>query len=286
MRILNRRGRLALATGGKALDVAEVSAGRFAADPQAVWPRWEEFADWARAVDASRGTAYGEEELGPPVPRPRQVLAAGLNYRDHAAEAGLPVPEHPPIFTKFPSCLTGPYGRVLLPSASCDWEVELVVVVGRESRHLATRDAWSHVAGLMVGQDLSERQVQLRPPVPQFSIGKSFPGFGPMGPALVTLDEIPNPDDLALECAIDGEVVQQSRTSQMIFPVPELIARLSSTLTLYPGDVIFTGTPPGVGMGRKPPRFLRAGEVLESTIEHVGTIRQTFVVDAPGGGHE
>lgn len=277
MRIANLRGRLTLLAADRAIDVAEQSDGRFGPDPQAVWNTWDAFRDWASSARGVVGADYDPRDLGPPVPKPAQVFAIGLNYRDHAEESGLPVPSHPTTFTKFPSCITGPFAEVALPSEKVDWEVELVFVIGKTAHQVPAADAWSHVAGFMVGQDLSEREVQLRPPVPQFPLGKSFPGFGPIGPAVVTLDEISNPDDLELGCKIGDEIVQRSRTSQMIFPVAELVARLSAIVTLWPGDLVFTGTPQGVGMGRKPPRWLRPGDVLESWIEGVGTIRQTLV---------
>jgi 2-keto-4-pentenoate hydratase/2-oxohepta-3-ene-1,7-dioic acid hydratase in catechol pathway len=136
------------------------------------------------------------------------------------------------------------------------------------------------VAGLTVGQDLSERVSQMSGPAPQFSLAKSFPGFAPMGPAVVTVDELVDPDDLAIECCINGEIVQSARTSQMIFPIPELIARLSRVVTLLPGDLLFTGTPPGVGMGRRPERYLKAGDVVESRIEGLGQMRHELVAAA------
>jgi 2-keto-4-pentenoate hydratase/2-oxohepta-3-ene-1,7-dioic acid hydratase in catechol pathway len=163
-----------------------------------------------------------------------------------------------------------------LPSDSVDWEVELVVVIGASAHRVGAGDAWSVVAGLTAGQDLSDRQVQLRPPMPQFSLGKSFPGFGPTGPWLVTTDELDDPDDLALSCSIDGEVMQSSRTSDLIFSVPRLIDALSHITPLLPGDLIFTGTPSGVGVARKPQRFLTAGSVLETRIEGIGTMTTTF----------
>jgi 2,4-didehydro-3-deoxy-L-rhamnonate hydrolase len=203
-------------------------------------------------------------------------LGIGLNYAKHAAESGSPEPEFPPTFTKFPSCITGPNATVELPSESVDWEVELVVVIGRRAHRVAAADGWSFVAGLTVGQDLSERKVQLRPPVPQFSLGKSFPGFGPTGPWLVTPDELANPDDLGLSCSLNGEVMQDSRTSDLIFSVPVLIEKLSGIIPLLPGDVIFTGTPSGVGVARKPPRFLAPGDVVVSVIEGIGTMTTTL----------
>jgi 2-keto-4-pentenoate hydratase/2-oxohepta-3-ene-1,7-dioic acid hydratase in catechol pathway len=215
------------------------------------------------------------------VPRPRQVFAIGMNYRDHADETGLGVPASPSTFTKFPTCITGPSAQVPLPPGDVDWEVELVVVLGRTARNVSASRAWDHVAGVCVGQDLSERKLQLIPPSPQFSLGKSHPGFGPTGPYLVTPDELGDPDDLALDCTLNGEQVQQGRTRDMLFPVPELIARLSAVVTMLPGDLIFTGTPAGVGLGRTPPRFLAPGDVLVSSIDQVGEIT-TRLTPSPG----
>jgi 2-keto-4-pentenoate hydratase/2-oxohepta-3-ene-1,7-dioic acid hydratase in catechol pathway len=210
-------------------------------------------------------------------PRPRQIFAVGLNYVDHAAESGLSLPEQPMIFTKFASCLAGPYGDIVLPSATVDWEIELVVVIGRAAAGVREANAWDHVAGLTVGQDLSDREVQMRGAPPQFSLGKSFAGFGPVGPYLTTLDEVADPTALGLTCTINGEVVQDGSTSSMAFSVPEVIGYLSGICTLLPGDLIFTGTPPGVGLGRKPPRYLAPGDILESTITGLGTMRHRCV---------
>jgi 2-keto-4-pentenoate hydratase/2-oxohepta-3-ene-1,7-dioic acid hydratase in catechol pathway len=282
MRVASVANRLTVLTAeGNPADVARVSNHRFSPDLQAVYERWDEFRDWATdAIPAGRETAdagIAPDPLGPPVPAPRQVFAIGLNYSDHAKEAGLTPPEAPPTFTKFPTCITGPYGELRLPSGSVDWEVELVVVVGRRAHHVKAEDAWEHIAGLTVGQDFSERAVQLAGPAPQFSLGKSFPWYGPIGPWLVTPDEYEDPDDLELSCTVNGEEVQKSRTSQLIFPVPELIARLSAVCPLLPGDLIFTGTPGGVGMARTPRRFLSPGDVVVSRIEGIGEIRQRCV---------
>src|SRR5581483_5488727 len=244
MRIARVSGRLSVLFGESAVDAEAASDGRFPSDPDAVFDRWDEFVDWAAGLHAGQAVPYRKEQLGAPVLRPAQVFGIGLNYRDHAAEAGVDVPSSPAVFTKFRTCLTGPYDPVILPSAQVDWEVELVAVIGREASQVSEDHGWSYVAGLCVGQDLSERTVQLAGPVPQFSLGKSFPGFGPLGPAIVTPDELENPDDLELTCQVDDEVLQKGRTSDMIFAVPELVARLSSVCPLLPGDVIFTGTPP------------------------------------------
>ncbi|MFJ8113656.1 fumarylacetoacetate hydrolase family protein [Streptomyces sp. NPDC096132] len=267
-----------LPAGGDAIDVARLSDHRFSSDPQAVYERWGEFRDWAAdvgaATDGAAEAVVAPESLGSPAPSPRQVFAIGLNYTDHAQEAGLGLPEAPPTFTKFPTCITGPYGELPLPSGAVDWEVELVVVIGRRAHRVKEEKAWEYVAGLTVGQDFSEREVQLAGPAPQFSLGKSFPAFGPIGPWLVTPDEFDDPDDLELSCTVNGERVQKARTSSMIFPVPELIARLSAVCPLLPGDLIFTGTPSGVGGARNPRKFLAPGDVVVSRVEGIGEIRQ------------
>ena len=277
MRIANLSGRLVLIVGAKAIDVERASEGRFGSSPQAIYDRWAEFRDWAGTVTTA-GSGFDVRDLGAPAPLPRQLLAAGLNYRDHAAESGFTVPEGlPPIFTKFTSSITGPVTTVRLPEGGhSDWEIELVVVVGTAMSDVAEQDVWDHVAGLTIGQDLSERISQMAGPVPQFSLGKSLPGFAPMGPWLVTPDEFGDPDDVELLCMLNGEQMQKGRTSELIFSVPVLLSRLSALLPLYPGDVIFTGTPASVGLGRQPQRWLAAGDELVSTIEGIGELRQRF----------
>jgi len=280
MRIANIAGRLALLAGhGRALDVEQASSARFGSDPQAVYDRWDDFTAWAAVADLSAAEPFDPARLGAPAPAPRQVFAIGLNYRDHAAESGFEVPDRlPPTFTKWPSCITGPYGDILLPAGGhTDWEVELVAVVGRYAKGVTESAGWDHVAGLAIGQDLSERITQLSGPAPQFGLGKSFPGFGPVGPWLVTPDELGNPDDLELGCWINGEQMQKGRTRDLIFPVPALVSRLSAILPLLPGDLIFTGTPAGVGLGRDPQRWLTAGDELVSSAEGIGELRHRFV---------
>jgi 2,4-didehydro-3-deoxy-L-rhamnonate hydrolase len=276
MRVANADGRAVLVHEGGIVDIAAASGGSLPHDPQALYEHWDEVRALADRV-TSADAPLDPQLLQAPVPRPRQVFAIGLNYAAHAAEAGVESPTFPPTFTKFPTCLTGPEATVELPSAFVDWEVELVVVIARRAHEVAEGDGWSHVAGLTVGQDLSERIVQTRPPAPQFSLGKSFPGFGPIGPWIITPDELENPDDLALGCTVNGEEVQKARTSDLIFGVDALINRLSSITPLLPGDLIFTGTPSGVGGTRKPPRFLAPGDELVSTIEGIGTMHTRFV---------
>ncbi|HEX4246949.1 MAG TPA: fumarylacetoacetate hydrolase family protein [Pseudonocardia sp.] len=279
MRIGNLSGRLSLFTEQGAVDVEKASGGRFGPDPQAVYDVWDEFLGWAKGAELGEAQSFEAADLGAPTPAPAQVLAVGLNYAAHAAESKLDAPDtFPPVFTKFRTAISGPVSTVVLPPGGhTDWEVELVVVVGRRAERVAAADAWSHIAGLTVGQDISERIRQTEGPAPQFSLGKSFPGFAPMGPWVVTPDEFDNPDDLELGCAIDGETVQHSTTAQLLFSVPKVIEGLSAVLPLLPGDVIFTGTPSGVGLGRNPQRWLQPGEELVSYVTGIGELRQKFV---------
>lgn len=279
MRIANVAGRLALISGDGAADVAKASDGRFAPDVQACYERWDELVAWAARIDTLEYESYDPATVGPPAPEPRQVFAIGLNYSAHASETGLTVPDGaPPVFTKFPTCLAAPYGEIVLPPGGhTDWEIELVAVVGRRAAHVPAADAWSYIAGLTIGQDVSERISQMAGPSPQFSLAKSFPGFGPLGPLLVTPDEFADPNDLSLRTTLNGEVVQDGRTSDLIFDVPTIVERLSAVAPLLPGDVIFTGTPAGVGMGRTPPRWLAPGDQLVSTIEGIGEMRHRIV---------
>lgn len=277
MRLSNVAGRACIERDGQVYDVEVASRGLFGPDPQAIYDDWATFASWAREAelwDEVPSTKVEPALLECPAPRPRQIFAVGLNYADHAEESGFEKPAHPVIFTKFASSLAGPYTDVQLPPGSVDWEVELVVTLGRGGRNIAEDTAWDYVAGVSVGQDLSERESQHRGPAPQFSLAKSHAGFSPFGPQLVTLDEIRDPDDFRLGCSINGETVQSGSTKDLIFPVPELIAQLSRIVELFPGDVIFTGTPAGVGAGRKPPRFLQPGDVLTSWVSGVGEIEQ------------
>jgi 2-keto-4-pentenoate hydratase/2-oxohepta-3-ene-1,7-dioic acid hydratase in catechol pathway len=271
VKIANIDDRAVLVLGDELADIATASGGRFGPDPMDVYERWDAFVDFAAGITAGTGP-LDHTALANPAPRPRQVFGIGLNYRSHAEESGMTVPDVPATFTKFPASLSGPFDDVELVGDSVDWEVELVVVIGRRADRVAEEVGWSHVAGLTVGQDISDRTLQFAAGA-QFSLGKSRRGFGPMGPWLVTVDELADADDLALGCSVDGETVQDARTSDLIFSVPRLVAELSAVLPLLPGDVVFTGTPAGVGFTRRPPRTLQPGQVLESWIEGIGTIR-------------
>ncbi len=279
IRLANVKGRAAIVIGDRLADVERASKGRFAPDPMAAIQEWTAFSAWARTVSAHAcdGT-LNEVDLGPPVPRPSKVFAIGMNYRAHAAEAGLPTPGSPVVFTKFPNCLVGPRADVELTSGFVDWEVELVVVIGQGGRRISEAQAFDHVAGYCVGQDISDRKLQFTDTPPQFSMGKSADTFGPLGPALVSIDAFADPNDLSLTCDVGGERMQDARTSDMIFSVPQLIAFLSGLCTLEPGDLIFTGTPSGVGSTRTPRRYLQPNEQIVSTIEGIGSIVNRCVV--------
>jgi 2-keto-4-pentenoate hydratase/2-oxohepta-3-ene-1,7-dioic acid hydratase in catechol pathway len=216
-----------------------------------------------------------------PVPNPEKVICIGLNYADHAEETGAAVPEEPVVFAKFPSAIAGDGDDIVLPrlSKEVDFEAELVVVIGAGGRHIPREDALQHVAGYACGQDVSARDWQLHKPGGQWLLGKTFDGFAPFGPALVTPDEVGDPSSLEITLRLNDQVMQQSSTSQLIFPIDHLVSYVSGVCTLRPGDVIFTGTPPGVGMGRKPPVFLQAGDEVEVEIEKVGRLRDRFVAE-------
>lgn len=250
-------------------------------DASAAYADWDATLATARSADHAKAVALDDAQFAAVSPAPRQVFAIGLNYRAHADETKQGYPDAPNVFTKWVSCLTGAYANIELPSDTVDWECELAVVMGREARHVPESAAWDYVAGLTIGQDISERTVQRTAPANQFSCGKSFHTFGPLGPVLVTVDELradgKNPDDLVLWCMIDGEIVQESSTGDMIFSVSQIIAYLSRIVTLYPGDVIFTGTPSGVGAARTPQRWLQAGQELVSQIEGIGQLRNRCV---------
>ncbi len=278
MRVVNFEGRLGIEVEGRVIDVETRSQGRFPSDPMGVFDVWAELAAWA-ADESPNDTdpTMDADRLGPCVPRPGQVFAIGLNYKDHAEEAGLPLPTSPMVFTKFPSCLAGPNARVPLTSDRVDWEVEQVVVIGQEAFGVSAAQAWEYVAGFCVGQDISDRRLQFSDKPPQFSLGKSATAFGPIGPALVSLDEFEDPDALVLRCWVGGEQMQASTTANLIFSVPELIEYISRFCVLRPGDLIFTGTPGGVGSVRDPRRYLVAGETIESEIEGIGRLSNLCV---------
>lgn len=237
--------------------------------------------DWSRRAEGAGGARRARDglELAPVVCRPAKIIGVGLNYLSHIAETGRDVPQYPTLFAKFASTLVGPRDDIVLPriSDNIDWEVELTVVIGATVRHATEAQARAAIAGYTIHNDISARDFQRR--TLQFLQGKIFDRTGPLGPALVTLDELDDPDDLALECSVDGEVQQSSRTSDLLFGPVDLVGYISSICTLAPGDLIATGTPGGTGGSRKPEAYLRAGQVVRSTIDGLGELVNTCVAE-------
>jgi 2-keto-4-pentenoate hydratase/2-oxohepta-3-ene-1,7-dioic acid hydratase in catechol pathway len=241
--------------------------------PAALRRAWEALPRGSVRHDPAKSTLLA------PVPDPRKIICLGLNYRDHAAESGMEIPSEPILFSKYPTALIGHQAAIVLPADSqqVDYEAELVIVVGRGGRHITRERAMEHVAGYAVGHDVSARDWQLHKPGKQWMVGKTFDTFAPIGPALVTADEVADPHALGIRLRLNGETMQDSSTSQLIFRVDQVIAYLSRVFTLEPGDLIFTGTPPGVGMARKPPVWLKPGDVVEVEIDGLGTLRNPVV---------
>ena len=233
-----------------------------------------------RKLDTRRLPAVrGRPRLGPCVATPSKFVAIGLNYTDHAKETGAPIPESPVVFFKTPSCIVGANDNIMIPmdSTQLDWEVELGVVIGRTARYVATKDALRYVAGYCIVNDVSERDFQLKRGASQWSKGKGCDTFGPTGPWLVTSDELKDPQNLDMWLDVNGERRQTGNTRTMIFNVPDLVADVSRYMTLLPGDIITTGTPPGVALGMKPPQWLKAGDVVTLGIAGLGEQRQRVV---------
>lgn len=277
MRIANNGGRSVVCHNDAWFDVEQASDGAFPTDPRALVGRLEELAIWIESADLGSLEAVAQPQFDAPVPDPIQIFAIGLNYRAHAEETGSEIPSYPVVFTKWQSSLSSSTDDVVLPTETVDWEAELVVVIGKEALNVEEQDSLAHVAGYMNGQDFSERRLQNVGAKPQFSLAKSYPGFSPTGPYIATLDEFSDPNDLSIRTTLvkDGgetEVVQDSRTSDLIFDVPTLVSELSKVVKLLPGDLIFTGTPSGVGLGRTPKMFLQPGWRVRTEIEGLGAM--------------
>jgi 2-keto-4-pentenoate hydratase/2-oxohepta-3-ene-1,7-dioic acid hydratase in catechol pathway len=234
-----------------------------------------------QAVKETKAAVYAADQvkLLPPVPDPRKIICVGLNYKDHAAEGGVPIPKEPVLFSKYATALIGHGDNIVLPpvSTEVDYEAELVIVVGKGGKNIAAKSGADHAAGYTIGHDVSARDWQLKKDGKQWMVGKTFDTFAPTGPVLVTADEVPNPHNLAIRLRLNGKTMQDSSTSQMVFRVGDILAYLSQVFTLEPGDLIFTGTPPGVGFARKPPVFLKGGDVVEVEIEGLGVLRNPVV---------
>jgi 2-keto-4-pentenoate hydratase/2-oxohepta-3-ene-1,7-dioic acid hydratase in catechol pathway len=268
-RLANVEGRAVLVDGDAYHDLEAL--GGPTADPMVALGHPDQLAGLAATLaDRDPTGLLADVTLGLPVPRPQKVFGVGLNYAAHAAEGGREPPATPLVFTKFPSCLVGPTADVEIRSDGCDYEAELVVVIGRGGRDIAIADAWDHVVGVTIGQDISDRPVQFAANPPHFDLGKSYDTFGPIGPVLVSTDELVDRDALHLTCTINGEMRQDGTTSDLIFDVPTLVSYLSSITTLVTGDIIFTGTPEGVGAAQG--KFLADGDVIVTTIDGIGTM--------------
>lgn len=272
-RLANVDGRAALVDeGGQWFDLERISIGQAPADLMSAVRNAAALHDWSARLSEHRPDgllADVSDRLGAPVPKPEKSIAIGLNYADHVAESKMELPANPLVFTKFPSCICGPFADVALATEHGDYEVELLVVIGTGGRNIAEADAWAHVLGVTIAQDISDRALQFAAKPPHFDLGKSRDTYGPMGPVLVSTDQFENLDDIALRCTVNGELRQSSSTKHLIFGVPKLIAYLSGVMTLVPGDVIFTGTPDGVGASKG--LFLRPGDVIVSEIDGIGT---------------
>lgn len=228
----------------------------------------------AKFPDAVR-VSLEEANFHAPIHDPIKIVCVGLNYRDHAEESGAKIPQEPILFSKYPSSLIGHEESIVLPSVSdeVDYEAELVIVIGKSGRFISKESAMDYVAGYAVGHDVSARDWQLKKDGKQWMVGKTFDTFAPIGPELVTTDEVPDPHKLRIQLRLNGETMQDSNTDQMIFSVSDVVSYLSQIFTLDVGDLIFTGTPPGVGFARKPPIFLKDGDVAEVEIEGLGVLR-------------
>ncbi len=275
-RLANVAGRAALVEGEHYFDVFDISDGTISADSMIAITEPQRLAELGQTLGEREPTGLlADVLLGPPIPRPQKSFAVGLNYKAHADEGGMDVPDAPLVFTKFPSCLVGPTATVELRSDFCDYEGELVVVIGVEGKDIAKADAWDHVVGVTVGQDISDRVAQFAAKPPHFDLGKSFDTFGPLGPVLVSVDELDDRDRLRIVTTVNGETRQDDTTASLIFDVPTLISYLSRIATLVPGDIIFTGTPEGVGAVKG--TFLADGDLITTTIPGVGTMENRCV---------
>src|SRR5665213_2849175 len=285
MRLANLDGRATIVADDGIIDVANASNGAFSASIEKCLGQLDKLDAWYRSAQPTLTQKIGVDTLAQdtrlgPVVRPQQVFAIGLNYRQHAAESGLEVPKEPMVFTKFASSVCGPNEQLPIPGPSTDYEAELVVIIGATLRNVGVDEALAGVAGYCVGQDYSDREWQFRGSPPQFSLAKSFRNFAPIGPWLTTADEIADPNDLAISTTVNDVVMQDSTTSDMVFSVAHLISYLSSVCELRRGDLIFTGTPQGVGHARQPPVFLQPGDVVVTSIEGLGTIRNVVVASS------
>ena len=272
----NVNGKSALISDGSFFDLEVISDGAVSADPMEALAEPETLHTLSSDLESFAASGMVDDVvLGAPVPRPANSFGIGLNYQTHVDEAAMDTPEVPMVFAKLPSCITGPTSDVQMRSGECDYEGELVVVIGSGGKDIREDRAWEHVVGLTVGEDFSDRGAQFMSTPAQFTLGKSMDSFGPTGPVLVSTDSFTDPADLELRTWVNGELRQHDRTSSMIFGIPELISFISRHVTLSTGDLIFTGTPEGVGFRNGV--FLIDGDVVRTSIEGIGTLENRCI---------
>ena len=275
-KLANIKGRAALLNEESFYDLEKISEGNLSHDTTNALFHLEELDELNNKLNDLEATGkISEAEFDAPVSFPKNCYAIGLNYRNHAEEANMTIPEVPMVFTKHTSCLVGATADVEMRSNYVDYEAELVVVIGLSGKDISKDQAWNHVAGLCVGQDISDRPAQFASTPPMFNLGKSFDTFGPVGPALVSPDSLPNKESLVIECKVNDEIRQNDNTDDLIFDVPTIISYLSEIVTLNTGDVIFTGTPGGVGVSQG--KFLKDGDIITTSIEGLGTLTNKCV---------
>ena len=272
----NVNGKSALVRKNSFYDLEAISDGAVSADPMEALTTPEALHDLSANLEAFAASGNVDDVvLGAPVPRPTNSFGIGLNYQTHVDEAAMETPDVPMVFAKLPTCITGPTSDVQMRSGECDYEGELVVVIGPGGKDINEDQGWEHVVGLTVGQDFSDRGAQFMNAPAQFTLGKSMDSFGPTGPVLVSTDSFSDPADLELRTWVNGELRQQDRTSSLIFSIPKLIAFISRFVTLKTGDLIFTGTPEGVGFRNGV--FLTDGDVVRTSIEGIGTLENRCI---------
>jgi 2-keto-4-pentenoate hydratase/2-oxohepta-3-ene-1,7-dioic acid hydratase in catechol pathway len=275
-KLANVSGKSVLVNGDAYFDLATISEGNVSSDPSQVVNSLGAISKLYEQIDQFDASgSLKDVQMGPPVTGSRNCFAVGLNYRNHAEESGMEIPPFPMIFTKHTSCINGPFDNIEMRSDIVDYEAELVVVIGKQGKNISNDEAWNHVAGLTVGQDISDRAVQFHAIPPQFNLGKSFDTFGPIGPILVSPDQFEDKSSLNLECSVNGELRQKDNTNDLIFDIPYIISYVSEFITLEPGDLIFTGTPAGVGATQG--KLLKDGDILSTTISGIGTIENKCV---------
>ena len=257
-------------------DLSEVSNGKLTNNMNDILHSIDVVEELYSDIDKFEPTgSLDDVKLGPPITNSNNCFAVGLNYRNHAEESAMEIPPFPMVFTKHTTCICGPYDDIEMRSDIVDYEAELVAVIGVDGKNISADDAWNHVAGLTVGQDISDRSVQFHASPPQFNLGKSFDTFGPIGPYISSVDSLDDKESLALKCWVNDELRQETLTDDLIFDIPTLISYISEFITLNTGDLIFTGTPAGVGATQG--KFLKDGDLLKTTIDGLGTLENTCI---------